>query len=134
MRVNLCAAILGVILLAAPANAAGERVLVFGGQNHEEYLGCISCSETAADSIWNRYSQYGWENGFGKWNSFGKHKNQFSSTSACNEFASKPPILVDAKGAIYGSLSVNAFAARSVCGAVGVEQVCRALRAMCAST
>ena len=105
-----------------------ERILIFGGTNHDEFLGCLNCSDTDSDSVWNDTSQYGWANGFGKWNSFGSNKSEFSSTSACNEFSTSGPVLVDRRGNFYGTLTVNEFAKGSICGLNGSEQVCRALK------
>jgi hypothetical protein len=76
-------------------------------------------------------STYGWENGFGKWNEFGQYKNQFSPYSACNDFASDPPVIVDRKGNFYRRLTISRLQAESVCGASGTPQVCRALKVMC---
>ncbi len=109
-----------------------QDLLIFGGSGNREFLGCVSCSETSRDSIWNDYSQYGWNNGFGKWNPFGEFKNPFSSYSACNEFSSNGPVLVTRNGKFFGRLTVNEFAQGSVCGISGNEQLCQALKIMCA--
>lgn len=120
--------------IAIPVGAQqAERILILGGSNQDEFLGCISCSEFESDSVWNDMSQYGWNNRFGKWNPFGPHKNPYSSNSACNRMATSPPILVDAEGTLYGSLSINPYARGSICAPNGVEQVCRALKVVCAT-
>jgi hypothetical protein len=109
------------------------EVLIMGGRSHDEFLGCLTCGEMSRDSVWNDMSRYGWGNSFGVWNGFGQHKSRFSTTSACNEFASNPPILVDRRGNTYGALTLNEFRQGSVCGAGGVERLCNALRVMCAT-
>ncbi len=109
-----------------------QEILIFGGQSNKEFLGCISCNEMAATSVWNDMSHYGWKNGFGKWNPFGQYKNPFSSYSACNEFTSSGPVLVDREGRFYGRLTINEFAGNSVCGVTGNARICRALKVMCA--
>ncbi len=110
-----------------------QEILIFGGQNNKEFLGCLTCSEMSANSVFNDFSQYGWANGFGVWNPFGPYKNPFSSTSACNEFSAQGPVLVDRKGNFYGRLTVNEFADKSICGITGNANICRALKIMCAS-
>jgi hypothetical protein len=125
---NLVAAI--GVGLSAPAIAA-EDILIYGGDKNKEFLGCLSCNEYSANSVWNEMSTYGWKNGFGKWNPFGPHKNPFSSTSACNEFSSNGPVLVDKKGKFYGRLTLNEYVGGSICGASGSAEICRALKVMC---
>jgi hypothetical protein len=124
---------IGLTALSIPASAQqGERILIFGGREHDQFLGCLTCSDVDSESVWNDVSQFGWANDFGKWNPFGENRNPYSSTSACNEYSSSAPILVDRRGNFYGTLSVNEYAKGSICGASGNEQVCRALRVMCA--
>lgn len=117
--------------MAMPVAAQQPRILIMGGANHDEYLGCLSCSEMERDSVWNDMSTYSWNNGFGKWNSFGPHRNPYGGHSACNTYSRSPPILVDAKGTLYGTLSINPYAKGSICGPNGVERVCIALKVMC---
>lgn len=123
-------ALVFLMLLAGTTNA--QEILIFGGNNNKNFLGCLSCNEMAGNSVWNEMSQYGWNNGFGKWNPFGPYKNPFSSYSACNEFTSNGPVLVDRNGKFYGKLTMNEYASGSVCGLSGNEKICRALKVMCA--
>jgi hypothetical protein len=118
--------------LSAPALA--QELLIFGGSGHREFLGCLTCNEFFTNSVWNEFSSYGFKNDFGKWNGFGQHASQFSSTSACNEFASDPPVIVDRAGDFYGRLSVNEFKGGSVCSITSnAERLCRAIKVMCAT-
>lgn len=114
-------------------NVYSQEILIFGGSGNKDFLGCLTCSEVSSNSVFNDFSQYGWGNGFGKWNPFGPYKNPFSSTSACNEFSSQGPVLVDKQGNFYGMLTINEFANKSICGFSGNANICRALKAMCAS-
>ena len=118
------------MLLASAANA--QEILIFGGNNNKDFLGCLSCNEIAGNSVWNEMSQYGWNNGFGKWNPFGPYKNPFSSYSACNEYTSSGPVLVDRNGKFYGRLTMNEYTSGSICGFSGNERICSALKVMCA--
>lgn len=109
-----------------------QEILIFGGDGNKDFLGCLTCNEMAANSVWNDMSQYGWNNSFGKWNPFGKYKNPFSSTSACNEYSQTGPVLVDHDGRFYGRLTINEYTNKSICGVNGNERICRALKVMCA--
>ena len=108
-----------------------QEILIFGGRNNKEFLGCLNCNEMSGDSVWNDMSQFGWNNNFGKWNSFGEYKNSFSSYSACNEFTSTGPVLVDRQGNFYGRLTINEFAQGSICSISGNQKICMALKVMC---
>lgn len=118
------------MLLASTVNA--QEILIFGGDNNKEFLGCLTCNEMTGNSVWNEMSQYGWKNGFGKWNPFGQYKNPFSVYSACNEYTSSAPVLVDRNGRFYGRLTMNEYASGSVCGFSGNAKICSALKVMCA--
>jgi hypothetical protein len=124
--------IIFLVLIFVSTLSQGKDILIFGGDNNKEFLGCINCDEMSKNSVWNDMSQYGWNNGFGKWNPFGQYKNPFSSYSACNEFTSNGPVLVDRDGNFYGRLTVNEFVSKSICGVSGSAKLCRALKVMCA--
>lgn len=120
-----------IVIFVPFANAIAQDILIFGGSEHKDFLGCLSCNEYSSDSVWNDMSTFGWRNGLGKWNSFGPYVNSFSGQSACNQFASDPPVLVDRQGNIYGRLSVNEYISGSICGVSGNENVCTALKVLC---
>lgn len=105
---------------------------LFGGDGHEEFLGCFSCGEFDASSVWNKFSQFGFSNNFGIWNPFGQFANPFSMYSMCGAFASDPPVIVDKNGNFLGRASVNKFAPGSVCGLTGNEMTCLRIRLVCA--
>jgi hypothetical protein len=124
--------LIAILVLLVSFNANSKDILIFGGDNNKDFLGCLTCNEMSGNSIWNEMSTYGWKNGFGKWNPFGQYKNPFSSYSACNEFTQNGPVLVDREGNFYGRLSINEFVSKGICGVSGDERICRALRVMCA--
>src|SRR5579864_1912444 len=87
---------MAMVSCGGPAAAQSNLpVLLFGGYDHKEFLGCLTCAELDPNSVWNDFSQYGWRNGFATWNPFGQYKNPFSPYSACNELATDPPVMVD---------------------------------------
>jgi hypothetical protein len=64
----------------SPLTSLGNRkLLIFGGRGHETYLGCLTCSEFAADSVRNEFGKYG--------NSFGS--NLFNSFSPSDQSSAR---------------------------------------------
>src|SRR5215475_10262861 len=49
----------------------GHKIMLFGGEDHKVYLGCLSCNEYASDSVLNRY---------------GDHGSRYSDTSIFNKY------------------------------------------------
>ena len=87
-----------------------QELLVFGGQKHDIFLGCLSCSEYATNSIFNQYSPYG--SAFSSTsvlNGYSQYGSKYSAYSACNEYASYPPVVVDRQGNFYGYLTTNNY-------------------------
>jgi hypothetical protein len=84
--------------------------LLFGGENHKTFLGCLNCSKYSADSISNRYGTYGSpyssESIFNKYSDYG---SKYSEYGICNRYANDPPVIVDQEGKYYGRLTMNKF-------------------------
>lgn len=71
----------------------GQKTLnLYGGQNHDVYLGCLNCSDIDQNSIWNDIGTYG---------------SDISNYSPFNSLASYPPAIVDKDGNFYGYLTAN---------------------------
>ena len=120
-----------ILILCISPNAFAADILIFGGTNHEDFLGCLTCNPYSNDSVFNKFSRYGWENDFGIWNPFGQYRNQYSRVSACNEYTSNSPVLVDRLGTYYGRLTINQYSIESICGIRGNAQICKILMIMC---
>lgn len=87
--------LLGLGLQPEPAVAqSGEKIMVFGGENHDTYLGCLNCSELSSTSINNEMGEFG---------------SPYSNTSAYNPYATDPPVVVDESGDYYGELTTNPY-------------------------
>ena len=103
--------------------------MIFGGENHDVYLGCLSCSEYDADSVHNAYGKYGnYYNAISIHNNFGKYGSAYSSLSACNAYANNPPVVVDKDGHFYGYLTVNGSKSKAISEPeirAWIEEVCR---------
>jgi hypothetical protein len=119
------------LIFGYSSNSAANDYLIFGGPDHDQYLGCLSCSEFSSESVFNSISPYGFDNELGVWSSLRPFRSTISGASACSQFAAKPPIVVDREGNFYWSLTINQFAPRSACGIYGNSQLCTALKAMC---
>ena len=83
---------------------------LYGGKNHDEYLGCLNCDSYSSSSIWNEYGTYGSSyNSKSIWNEFGTYGSDYSSYSPWNAYASYPPVVVDKEGGFYGYFTVNEY-------------------------
>lgn len=93
-----------------PAAAPGLKLMIFSGPGHDTYLGCLSCPEHAADSIFNEYGTFGSSySADSVLNPYGHYGSAYSSYSACNAYASDPPVIVDEKGGFHGRLTLNRY-------------------------
>ena len=115
MRHTLSTTLLAVILtLVCSAQAAiaspGPKLMLFGGRDHKQYLGCIVCNEFSSDSICNGFGKYGNEfSTEGMFQEFSGFGNDFSPDSPWNESSASTgvPVLVDENGAFYGYFTIN---------------------------
>ncbi len=106
------------------ASPTGARVptgklLIFGGQSHETFLGCF-CDPSDPASVLNEYGAHG--NRFRResiFNRFSEFGSDFSSTSACNQFATDPPVVVRDDGTFVGRLTRNQYKS----GAIREERI-----------
>ncbi|MGA7778573.1 MAG: hypothetical protein WCA85_12815 [Paraburkholderia sp.] len=102
-----------ILLLAVLATASGMaqaqvKLMLFGGASHDVYLGCLNCSDLAADSVQNDIGQYGSDiSPQSIFNDIGQYGSDISSESPCNDMASDPPVIVDQNGGFYGYLTLN---------------------------
>ena len=114
-------------LLAPPP--AQQKLMFFGGAGHHTYLGCLNCPSYAEDSIFNSSGTHGNPNStVSILNRFSDFGSAYSDYSACNPYASDPPVIVDALGGFSGRLTVNQFAPERL----QHEGVNTALTAFCA--
>lgn len=92
----------------APSFASARKLMLFGGQNRDVYLGCLSCDEVVADSIWNEVGRFGSEvSSTSIWNEVGQYGSEVSDLSPWNELARHPPVIVDQDGRFYGYFTTN---------------------------
>jgi hypothetical protein len=90
--------------------AKTQKIMLFGGDKHKVYLGCLNCSTSASDSVHNKFGPHG--SRFASesiWNHFSDYGSKFSDYGVCNRFATDPPVIVDQDGAYYGRLTLNRY-------------------------
>ncbi len=103
---------LSIVLSIMNATQAQTNValLLFGGDGHKTFLGCLNCSEYDSGSICNKYGQQGSKYSSNSiWNMYGNFGSKYSSQSPWNQYASNPPAIVDREGNFYGYLTANTY-------------------------
>jgi hypothetical protein len=106
----------GLAEAAAPGYSSSDvfpsspELLLFGGGNHDKFLGCLNCAKYETSSLHNKYSDFG--NRYSSdsiFNKYGDFGSKYSATSACNPYATDPPAVVDRQGNFYGYLTLNRY-------------------------
>lgn len=107
--INLKSLGIGLILMIS-FTLSSQELLIFGGKNHDIFLGCLNCTKYDQKSIWNQYGDFGNKyNSNCIWNQYGDYGNKYSDTSPLNSYASYPPVLVDSDGNFYGYFTANKY-------------------------
>jgi hypothetical protein len=104
------------VLVVAAHTASGQELLLFGGSEHDVYLGCLNCNQYSSESICNDFgagNSFKTESIFNAFSGFG---SEFSSKSPWNGFSSSDdvPVLVDKQGGFYGYFTINQFRSDAV--------------------
>jgi len=87
---------------------APKALLLFGGEDHKTFLGCLNCVDTSAISVCNEYGQFGSEyQADSIWNEYGNFGSEYQSQSPWNAYSNDAPIIVDKDGNSYGYFSAN---------------------------
>ena len=100
------------VFLCISFNSIGfsQTLLIFGGDDHDVFLGCLNTNRYDSNSIWNPYGTYGSKyNSKSIWNQYGTYGGEYSSYSPFNPYASNPPVLVDKDGNFYGYFTANRY-------------------------
>jgi hypothetical protein len=84
------------------------KLMIFGGEGHKAFLGCLSCSNSDPNSVSNSFgmhgSRYAPDSIFNSWGLYGSRDSKFSP---CNPNATDPPVILSPEGQFCGRLSVN---------------------------
>lgn len=107
---NIKRSLICALLCLAFTNIQSQNILIFGGKDHDVFLGCLNCDKYDNNSIWNKYGDYGSKyNEKSIWNKYGTYSGKYNDTSPFNKYASYPPVLVDAEGNFYGYFTANSY-------------------------
>lgn len=94
---------------AETAGRSSAKVLLFGGEDHRTFLGCLNCPPGAEDSVYTPGGTHGSRGASESiWNkaTFGSPASEYS---ACSPYASDPPVIVEADGTYLGRLTLNRY-------------------------
>lgn len=87
-----------------------QKLFLFGGNNNNVYLGCLTCDKYDSESIWNAYGTYGSKyNSNSIWNKYGTYGSEYNSYSPWNKYSSSSPIILDENKKSYGYFTVNKY-------------------------
>jgi hypothetical protein len=105
-----------IVLCTFQPTVAHAELLLFGGNNHEIFLGCFDCPKADNNSICNKFgkgSRFATE---GIFNGFIEFGARYSDSSPWNRYSTsdKVPVLVDERGEFYGYLTTNKFRSDAV--------------------
>ena len=88
-------------------------LLLFGGEGHQTFLGCLNCGQYDSGSVCNKYGQQGSKYSSDSiWNKYGNYGSKYSNQSPLNKYASEPTAIVDKEGNFYGYLTANPYNAK----------------------
>lgn len=91
-----------------PTQYHEEQLHIYGGKNHDQYLGCLTCSNDQLKSIWCTFGDYGsrhMPNAI--WNELGKYGSANNKYSPFNVKAKYPPIILDDHKRSHGYFTIN---------------------------
>jgi hypothetical protein len=104
--------LLGIALLIS-STTFGQTLHLYGGSNHDVYLGCLNSDSYDSSSIWNEYGTYGSSyNSKSIWNEYGTYGSEYNSLSPWNEYSNDSPVVVDKDGNFYGYFTLNEYRAK----------------------
>jgi len=96
------------VLGATPARATVNPLLLFGGPQQQDFLGCVTCDATEPYSIWNPESDYGSpSHPLSIWNREGRYGSDDSPHSPWSRRPESVPVVVDRAGNLCGNFAVD---------------------------
>ncbi|MFC0515177.1 hypothetical protein ACFFGT_13240 [Mucilaginibacter angelicae] len=102
--------IMAIAILMSISSHAQTALHLYGGKDHDKYLGCLNCNTYDKNSIWNDYGSFGSSYSSSSiWNEYGTYGGEYSPYSPFNNYAQYPPVIVDKDGNFYGYLTVNTY-------------------------
>jgi hypothetical protein len=94
--------------LAGTARATSNPLLLFGGPEQRDFLGCLNCDAREAYSIWNAKGEYGDPSRpLCIWNRNGPYGSTESPHSPWSRNAKTRPVVVDRAGNAWGVFAAD---------------------------
>lgn len=88
--------------------APSTHLLLYGGNFSDDYLGCLTCSRSHAESVCNANGHYGSERSPDSiWNPHGDFGSRYSSFSPWSRYVGSPPAIYDLHRVFWGYLTAN---------------------------
>ena len=107
--------IIGILVILIPSIIVAQQVelLLYGGDDHDVFLGCLNCGKYDANSVWNAYGTYGSQySSLSIWNRYGTYGSRYNSLSPWNKYSTNAPVVVDKEDNFYGYFSANKYHAK----------------------
>lgn len=102
--------LLSLVCFIASIVCNAQTLYIYGGSDHDVFLGCLNSNKYDSKSIWNEYGTYGSKyNSKSIWNEYGTYGSSYSAYSPWNDYASYPPVIVDEEDNFYGYLTINQY-------------------------
>ncbi|MDG6345263.1 hypothetical protein Q7469_03775 [Glaesserella parasuis] len=99
-----------ITLLSSLSAYAEPTYLLFAGENHDKFLGCLNCNKYDNSSIWNKYGDFGSKySSESIWNKYGTYGSKYSGESPWNKYSTEAPVIVDSSGNYYGKFTINKY-------------------------
>ncbi|MFA7359441.1 MAG: hypothetical protein WC139_00245 [Candidatus Kapaibacterium sp.] len=99
-----------ILFILFSSSLFAQKLMLFGGENHDVYLGCLTCTQYHSESVWNESGIYGTKfNNLSIWSEFSDFGNEFSHLSPWNEYATAPPKIIDENGVFIGYFTRNPY-------------------------
>jgi len=90
---------------------------LYGGDGHDQYLGCYDCKRYNPNAICSKYGSYGSKySSESIFNKYGTWGSKYNSSSPWNKYSSSNsvPVLVDKTGGFYGYFTINRYRSNAV--------------------
>lgn len=99
-----------ILLIISADLIYAQKIMLWGGEMHDVYLGCLNCTQYHTESVWNEEGVYGTKmNNLSIWSEFSDFGNEFTDMSPWNEYATNPPMILDESGGFYGYFTRNMY-------------------------
>lgn len=97
------------IATCSPALAQNTALLLFDGETHKEFAGCLNCNRYDDSSVCNAYGDYGSRySDTSIWNRYGRFGSPYQDNSPWNRYG-EGLVVVDPDGKFYGHFSLNRY-------------------------